>query len=148
MDIETILNAIILREGGYVDHPLDKGGPTNWGITLRTLEAWRQSPQTKDDVKALTKEEAKEIYRERYVEPFKGDVVESVLPQVVDIAVLHGVSKAKGMIAKLRKEKKLTNHGLLMDRLDFIAEIVKSNPGQRIFLKGWLRRAIHASGLH
>lgn len=27
------------KEGGYVDHPSDKGGPTRWGITQTTARA-------------------------------------------------------------------------------------------------------------
>lgn len=144
MGVEDILNDLLRREGGFVDHPADKGGPTKWGITLRTLEAWRQAPQTIDHVRQLSKEEAKEIYRERYVEPFEGQVVPSVLPQVVDIAVLHGVGTAKRIIETLRRRGELTNQGLLRERVDLIAEIVKNRPEQRVFLKGWLRRALEA----
>jgi lysozyme family protein len=142
MMVEEILDAIILREGGFVDHPKDKGGPTKWGITLRTLAAWRQAPQTVDDVRKLSKEEAKEIYRERYISPFEGEVPEEVFPQVVDIGVHHGVGTAKRMVERLKREKRLSNKGLLEERLDLMAEIVKSNPDQRAFLKGWLRRAL------
>jgi lysozyme family protein len=145
--VEEILDGIVKREGGFVDHPLDRGGPTKFGITLRTLAAWRQAPQTIDHVRKLTKEEAKEIYRERYVAPFEGDVVPSVLPQVIDIGVLHGVGTAKRMIAKLKGEGRLTNRGLLAERLDLIADIVKNKPEQRVFLKGWLRRCLEASEL-
>lgn len=67
MTVEDILEGIIQREGGYVSHPLDKGSHTKYGITIRTLEAWRQAPQTAEDVMALTKAEAKDIYQERYV---------------------------------------------------------------------------------
>jgi len=146
--IEEILDGIIRREGGLVDHPLDGGGPTKYGITLRTLEAWRQqSPLTIDHIRKLSKDEAKEIYRERYVAPFEGDVVPSVLPQLIDIGVLHGVGTAKRMAAKLKAEGNLTNKGLLSERLDLIAEIVKTKPEQRVFLKGWLRRSLEASEL-
>jgi lysozyme family protein len=147
MGVEEILEEILRREGGFVDHPLDKGGHTKWGITLRTLAAWRQEPQTIDHVRQLSKAEAKDIYRERYVAPFEGEVVPSVLPQVVDIGVLHGVGVAKRMVAKLRGMGELTNAGLLRERVDLIAEIVKAKPEQRVFLKGWLRRALEAGGV-
>jgi lysozyme family protein len=29
------LKSILRREGGFVDHPADRGGATNFGITVR-----------------------------------------------------------------------------------------------------------------
>ncbi len=142
MSVEEILEGILRREGGFVDHPADKGGPTKFGITQRTLGAWRQKAVTRDEVQALTKTEALEIYRERYIAPFEGEIVPTLLPQVIDIAVLHGVGTAKRMVEKLKREGRLSNRGLLGERIDLVAEIVKQNPEQRVFLKGWLRRAL------
>lgn len=34
---EEILNDVLRREGGYVHHPSDRGGPTKFGIAARTL---------------------------------------------------------------------------------------------------------------
>ena len=31
--IDEFIDDVIAREGGYVDHPADRGGPTRWGIT-------------------------------------------------------------------------------------------------------------------
>ena len=31
--IDRLIEEVIEREGGYVDHPADRGGPTRWGIT-------------------------------------------------------------------------------------------------------------------
>lgn len=145
MEIEEILTEILQREGGFVQDPSDRGGATKYGITLRTLSAWRQEEATVEDVKNLTIPEAKEIYRERYVAPFEGEVGEDLLPQVVDIAVLHGVGRARQWVRRLRAAGRLTNGDLLKVRMDFIADIVKHDPEQRKFLKGWLRRALAAA---
>ena len=32
-DVDTLIDGLIEREGGYVNHPADKGGPTCFGIT-------------------------------------------------------------------------------------------------------------------
>ena len=32
-DVDQLIDALIAREGGFVDNPDDKGGPTNFGIT-------------------------------------------------------------------------------------------------------------------
>ncbi|HEY3623652.1 MAG TPA: glycosyl hydrolase 108 family protein, partial [Roseiarcus sp.] len=58
---------IFKAEGGYSDNPADPGGPTNFGITLATLKTYEGKPNlTADDVKKLSPEMAKEIYRTAY----------------------------------------------------------------------------------
>ena len=39
MTIHTLIDDLIAREGGYVDHPADRGGATNWGITTAVARA-------------------------------------------------------------------------------------------------------------
>lgn len=39
MDIEALIEALIDREGGYVNHPADRGGPTAFGITVAVARA-------------------------------------------------------------------------------------------------------------
>ncbi len=38
MSADSIIDGIIEREGGYVDHEDDRGGCTNYGVTLSTLQ--------------------------------------------------------------------------------------------------------------
>lgn len=33
MDVDKLIDALIEREGGFVSHPKDRGGPTRYGIT-------------------------------------------------------------------------------------------------------------------
>lgn len=39
MNIATLIDQLIAREGGYVDHPADPGGATCWGITVAVARA-------------------------------------------------------------------------------------------------------------
>ncbi|MGT3291570.1 glycoside hydrolase family 108 protein, partial [Yersinia enterocolitica] len=39
MTKNDIFEAILGKEGGYVNHPDDKGGPTRWGITQKVAHA-------------------------------------------------------------------------------------------------------------
>lgn len=68
------ISSIILRhEGGYVNNPNDRGGPTKYGITLVTWEAYAQSDlgiePTLDNLKNMTTDQAETIYLNRYWEP-------------------------------------------------------------------------------
>lgn len=78
-------------EGGYVNHPQDRGGPTNMGITIATLSDWRGRKCTPSDVKNLTRREAWDIMKAGYFDKVCGD--ELPLPLALaahNAAVLHG----------------------------------------------------------
>ena len=63
-DINALLDALIAREGGYVNHPDDRGGPTNFGITEQVARAYGYH----GNMRSLPRETAKAIYRKRYWE--------------------------------------------------------------------------------
>ena len=60
--VDEIFNSILGKEGGYVDHPDDKGGPTKWGITQNTARAHGY----RGDMRDLTREQALEILEADY----------------------------------------------------------------------------------
>ena len=39
MDVEELIDELIEREGGYANHPADRGGPTRFGITEAVARA-------------------------------------------------------------------------------------------------------------
>ena len=88
---------MIEHEGGYVDHPDDPGGATNLGVTIGTLSAHLGRRATKDEVRALTKDEVRPIYRKRYWDAVSGDD----LPPGVDHAVFdYAVNSGPARSAK------------------------------------------------
>lgn len=62
MTKDEIFNSILGKEGGYVDHPADRGGPTNWGITQKTARAHGFT----GDMRDLTREKALAILNDDY----------------------------------------------------------------------------------
>ena len=61
-EIERLLDELIDREGGYVNHPADRGGPTKFGIT----EAVARAHGYRGAIAKLPVAEAKAIYRRLY----------------------------------------------------------------------------------
>lgn len=57
-----LIDGVIGREGGYVNHPDDKGGETIWGITVGTARRFGYT----DAMGNMTRIRAVEIYRAQY----------------------------------------------------------------------------------
>ncbi len=60
--IDQLIEDAIEREGGYVNHPADRGGPTHWGITKAVARA--QGYQ--GDMRQLPQSTAAAIYKRLY----------------------------------------------------------------------------------
>lgn len=95
MNKDEIINGILVREGGYVDHPADKGGPTNWGITAKTALAHGYR-----DIRALTKEQARAIYEADYWYGPRFDQVATVSPAIADELCDTGVNMGPSVASK------------------------------------------------
>ncbi len=90
------------NEGTYVDNPADPGGPTNFGITLGGLSAWRGHPCTAEDVRQLTLADAREIYQVHYWQTVAGTSLPPGLDLMVfDFGVNHGPGSAVKMLQRL-----------------------------------------------
>ena len=61
-DIEALIDELIEREGGYANHPADRGGPTRFGIT----EAVARAHGYGGAMALLPRDEAAAIYRRLY----------------------------------------------------------------------------------
>lgn len=67
MTFEKALAFALRWEGGYSNHPADKGGETNRGITYQTYNAYRRSKGLPiRSVRYLEEAELQEIYRRHY----------------------------------------------------------------------------------
>jgi lysozyme family protein len=120
---ERVADSIIGHEGGYVNHPTDPGGETNWGISKRSY------PHV--DIKNLTREQALEIYREDYWDYIPEDLPDVVRWFAFDCAVNHGLGRALEWLEDSR-----TVAELAATRLFFYSNL-STWP---TFGKGWVRR--------
>ena len=82
---DEIIEGVLKHEGGYVNDPTDLGGETNFGITKRFY------PDV--DIKNLTEEGAKEIYKKDYWDKNKVDDLPDDLKHIYfDMCVLTFIS--------------------------------------------------------
>lgn len=96
MTIEAMIDGILEREGGYVDHPSDPGGATNFGITQRVARANGYQGHMRDLAKAV----ARDIYRREYIEKpgFLG--ICNLDPVVAEEVIDSGVNAGQGRAAR------------------------------------------------
>lgn len=86
--LEKIITELINREGGYVDHPDDPGGATNYGIT----EAVARRNGYRGTMADMPRAVAAHIYRRVYWEAPRFDRVAQLSPAVAEELLDTGVN--------------------------------------------------------
>lgn len=93
-EIKKMLDMVMQAEGGYSDHPHDRGGRTNHGVTETTARASGYMGNMAD----LTQQQARDIYYQQYFRPIRGDEINALswwLAMVVfEIAIMSGGKNA------------------------------------------------------
>src|SRR3546814_15468233 len=88
--------------GGFVDHPADRGGPTNWGIT----SAVARGEGFMGAMAALPQSLARSIYRRRYWETpgfhRVAEIAAVVAEELFDTGVNMGPAVALGFLVSQR----------------------------------------------
>ena len=152
-NFNEIIEKVLEHEGGYVNDPTDLGGETKYGITKRFY------PNV--DIKNLTIEQAKEIYKKDYWDKNK---VES-LPQNLwhiyfDMCVNMGKRTAVKVLQRAAnnrgKDLEVDGglgpktiealNGVELDRVrafrvKYYVDLITAKPEQEKFYLGWFRRA-------
>jgi len=153
---DEIIEVVLEHEGGYVNDPKDPGGETNFGI------AKRSHPDV--DIKNLTKEGAKEIYKEVYWDKNKVESLPEELWHIYfDMCVNQGKSRAVKIIQRAVNGKggSLTVDGGMgpmtitaigksrveLDRVrayrvKYYSDLVTKKPDLERFYFGWFKRAL------
>ncbi|WP_087018372.1 glycoside hydrolase family 108 protein [Thaumasiovibrio subtropicus] len=167
--IETMIADVLKREGGYVNHPFDRGGPTKYGVTQRTLSRYIGRQASREEVKSLDVSVAKEIFLQNYyLKPSIHRLPPEIQPFIFDAAINHGPRRAikfvqsvcnQAAVSRVIKEdgaigpntlsavkdtlNAMQGHfleALIEERRNFYHIIVAANPSQKVFLKGWENR--------
>ena len=108
INVDDITEEILRAEGGYVNDPDDPGGATNFGVTIHTmrrlgLDLTGDGRVTVADVKALTRDQAGEIFEDHdYRRPRIDALPEPLQPSVYDMYVNAGSNAVKILQRLLR----------------------------------------------
>ena len=157
------VEVVLKNEGGYVNHPADRGGPTNWGITQRVYEAYKGRPVTIEEMKRMPRTEAIAIYKKNYWDKVGGDSIKYyatafiLFDQAVNRGVgavikqaqsILGVTVDGGVGPKTLAALNAVPDTVFIPRFLQAAEqsyrnIVANNSSQSVFLNGWLKRIDH-----
>lgn len=132
LEQEKILDFILRMEGGYVNHPSDPGGETKYGISKRAY------PEL--DIKSLTPERAKEIYKhDYYALAVNEHMTFAQAAFMMDTAVNMGIGAARRFWQEGGGEMK----SMLALRKARYEELIKKKPKLEVFRKGWMNRLTH-----
>jgi lysozyme family protein len=153
---DDIIEITLKHEGGYVHDPKDLGGETNFGI------AGRFYPDV--DIKNLTKQGAKEIYKKDYWDRNKVDDLPDNLKHIYfDMCVNQGRGTAVKVLQRAINGKggdlkvdggfgpgtkgALAKYKPSLDRvrcyrLKHYYDLVNKKPEQERFLFGWFKRGL------
>ncbi len=167
--IDRIIDRIVTHEGGFVDHPADRGGPTKYGITAATLARWRGVPADEvepEDIRRLSIEEARAILRRRYIEDPRIDrLPPHLIEPMADTAVLMGPRRAVRMLQTALSRMgyeivvdgvvgpqtahvaaiaspRMARHLLIVERIGHHVDRIRASPDQHVFARGWIARAL------
>ncbi len=111
----TVIDFIFAQEGGFNEN--DGNGPVNFGIN--------QAANPDVDVRNLTKDQANEIYRQRYWEEINGD---DLPPGVAMIAMDMAVNQGVNFALKVLKESGGSIPVIAQKRREKYQELVRLNP--------------------
>jgi lysozyme family protein len=155
---------VLEREGGFVDHPADKGGATNKGITQAVYNAYLGHKHFQQrSVLYIADDEVAEIYKSSYWNATRCDDLPKPLDLVMfDAAVNHGIfqaikflqrginSSVDGIVGPATgsaltsalniKGAYAIATSIITQREIFYHRLVNVNPSQGVFMKGWMAR--------
>lgn len=108
---EKCIPVILKNEGGFTDDKFDKGGATNFGISVRFAEGTgdlelfdmdQDGDIDRDDMYNLTQEVAEEAYKKYFWDKYRLDDLTSDKKALVifDAAVNHGIPNTTAMVQK------------------------------------------------
>ncbi|MFZ6012722.1 MAG: glycoside hydrolase family 108 protein [Bacteroidota bacterium] len=162
---ESFAGKLLRLEGGYVNHPLDRGGPTKYGVIL---SVWQEHGHDKDgdgdidaeDIKKLSEDDARYIAKKIFWDYFLADLIlnQSLAEFIVDWGYNSGRKTVAKIVQRLVNvtvdgivgpqtitaincaDQEMLFNTLKIERKVFLNNIIKRKPDQIVFYDGWMNR--------
>lgn len=172
LNLDSSLDEILVSEGGFQNRPKDKGNyrpdgtliGTNRGVTPNSLAEFRgvdPNTITEADIKAVTEDEARQIFKQLYFDkPKLNQLPVNLQEAVFDMQINSGRNAVRILqkLAGMPKDKRdgyvgpetlkalqgvnITNAEYADARIEYYNNLVKSDPDQYgENLAGWITRA-------
>jgi len=162
--VELLSPKIFRWEGGFVDDPSDHGGATNMGVTIAT---WKQVGYDKDgdgdidvdDIRLLTRADATIVLKKFYWDRWKADQILNqsvanilvdwvwssgkwgiIIPQRLLSVSQDGIVGSQTITALNSQNQQQFFTKVMGERVKFILDLIRRDPSQGRFKKGWLNR--------
>ena len=166
MSFDKALAFVLTLEGGYVNHPNDKGGATNKGITQRAYNSYRVTTgHAKQSVQLIEDQEVADIYKDNYWIAAKCPALQPKTAFIhFDASVNHGVGRAARLLQDvvgvvvdgkigpqtIKAANSLEDAEIVTRYLDtrheLYEDIIEADPSQGVFYNGWMNRLSKLSG--
>lgn len=162
--LDKYLPKLLALEGGFVNDPLDRGGATNMGITLST---WKKVGYDKDgdgdidcnDIRKLSLDDLHRVLRYEYWNCWRADEIRDqsvaemlvdwlwssgrwgiVIPQRLLRVPEDGIVGPRTIWSLNQEDPGRFLMRIYNARLAFLRDLIRRDPAQKRFEKGWVRR--------
>lgn len=154
VEFDEIIEKVLEHEGGLVDDKDDPGGLTNLGISQRAYPD--------EDIRGLTIERAKELYKRDYWDRFKTGLLPNRLRHIyVDMCINMGGGRAVKILQEacnsknsykidvdggmgkdtIKASSNVEDFRLRAYRVMYYAELCMKKPKMEKYWVGWFRRS-------
>ena len=143
MDADKLIDDVIGREGGYSNHPADRGGATRWGIT----EAVARAHGYRGDMRTFPREEAVTLYKRIYWARPGFDRIGELAPDVAAELFDTGVNMGPGVaVSFLHRALNALNRGA-SDYADIAPGVRIDDPTVAALMTFLRKRAPHGEAV-